>query len=57
MTKRLLIVGTGGYTKEVGQIARRIDPDRVRWNPISYVAMSAGESPAVATWYSKGWNR
>ncbi len=43
MTKRLLIVGTGGYAKEVGQIARRIDPDRVRWNPISYVAMSAGE--------------
>src|SRR5882672_8802057 len=43
MTKRLLIVGTGGYAKEVGQIVRRIDPDGAKWNPISYVATSAAE--------------
>jgi sugar O-acyltransferase (sialic acid O-acetyltransferase NeuD family) len=43
MTKRLLIVGTGGYAKEVAQIVRRIDPDCDTWNPISYVAMSAAE--------------
>ncbi|HYK38650.1 MAG TPA: hypothetical protein VEU98_01420 [Candidatus Eremiobacteraceae bacterium] len=43
MPKRLLIVGTGGYAKEVAQIVRRIDPGLNIWNPISYVAASSGE--------------
>jgi acetyltransferase-like isoleucine patch superfamily enzyme len=43
MSKRLLIVGTGGYAKDVGLIARRIDPHGAIWNPISYVAASRSE--------------
>jgi len=43
MSKRLLIVGTGGYAKEVAQIARRIDPATVTWQSISYVAISPEE--------------
>src|SRR5882672_8136536 len=43
MAKPLLIVGTGGYAKEVGQIARRVDPHCETWNAISYVAISAAE--------------
>ncbi len=40
MAKRLLIIGSGGHAKEIAQIARRIDPERSLWNPISYVADS-----------------
>jgi len=43
MAKRLLIIGSGGHAKEVAQIARRIDPERSIWNPISYVANSRTE--------------
>jgi sugar O-acyltransferase (sialic acid O-acetyltransferase NeuD family) len=43
MVKRLLIVGTGGYAKEVAQIARRIDPRLHVWNSISYVAASPAD--------------
>jgi sugar O-acyltransferase (sialic acid O-acetyltransferase NeuD family) len=43
MVERLLIVGTGGYAKEVAQIARRIDPYLKVWKSISYVASSRGE--------------
>ena len=42
MPRLLLIVGTSGYAKEIGQIARRIDPDCRTWPKISYVA----EKPA-----------
>jgi sugar O-acyltransferase (sialic acid O-acetyltransferase NeuD family) len=38
MSKRLLIVGTSGYAKEVAQIARRIDPGKEIWDAISYVS-------------------
>jgi sugar O-acyltransferase (sialic acid O-acetyltransferase NeuD family) len=38
MPKPLLLVGTGGLAKEIGQLARRIDPDRRIWDVISYVA-------------------
>jgi sugar O-acyltransferase (sialic acid O-acetyltransferase NeuD family) len=38
MTTRLLIVGISGYAKEVAQIARRIDPLKEIWDPISYVS-------------------
>src|SRR5690348_8633494 len=43
MAERLLIVGTGGYAKEVAQIARRIDPCRKVWKSISYVATSRAD--------------
>jgi sugar O-acyltransferase (sialic acid O-acetyltransferase NeuD family) len=43
MAKRLLIVGSGGYAKEVGQIARRIDPRQAVWSSVSYVAASPAE--------------
>lgn len=43
MAKRLLIVGTGGYAKEIAQIARRIDPRLKVWKSISYVAPSAAD--------------
>jgi sugar O-acyltransferase (sialic acid O-acetyltransferase NeuD family) len=43
MAERLLIVGTGGYAKEVAQIARRIDPRLHVWKSISYVATSPAE--------------
>jgi sugar O-acyltransferase (sialic acid O-acetyltransferase NeuD family) len=43
MTKPLLLVGAGGYAKEVGQIARRIDPKGARWDRISYVGVSRAE--------------
>ena len=40
MMKPLLLVGAGGYAREVGQIARRLDPKGIRWDRISYVAMA-----------------
>ena len=43
MVERLLIVGTGGYAKEVAQIARRIDPRPEVWKSISYVAASPAD--------------
>jgi sugar O-acyltransferase (sialic acid O-acetyltransferase NeuD family) len=43
MTKRLLLIGTSGYAKEIAQIVRRIDPHRARWHTISYVAASRDE--------------
>jgi sugar O-acyltransferase (sialic acid O-acetyltransferase NeuD family) len=43
MTKPLLLVGAGGYAKEVAQIARRLDPKGTRWNRLSYVAVSRAE--------------
>jgi sugar O-acyltransferase (sialic acid O-acetyltransferase NeuD family) len=43
MSKRLLLIGTSGYAKEIAQIARRIDPHRERWHTISYVAASRDE--------------
>jgi sugar O-acyltransferase (sialic acid O-acetyltransferase NeuD family) len=43
MAKRLLIVGAGGYAKEVAQIARRVDPHRDIWDSISYVAASPAD--------------
>jgi sugar O-acyltransferase (sialic acid O-acetyltransferase NeuD family) len=43
MPKQLLIVGSGGYAKEIAQIARRIDPQHDLWSPISYVAVSSAE--------------
>ena len=43
MTKPLLLVGAGGYAKEVAQIARRIDPKGARWDRILYVAVSRAE--------------
>jgi len=43
MSKRLLIVGVSGYAKEVGQIARRVDPGKRIWDPISYVSETSIE--------------
>lgn len=43
MTKLLLLVGAGGYAKEIAQIARRIDPKGTRWDRVSYVAISRAE--------------
>jgi sugar O-acyltransferase (sialic acid O-acetyltransferase NeuD family) len=43
MSKRLLIVGISGYAKEVGQIARRVDPRKRIWDPISYVSETSIE--------------
>jgi sugar O-acyltransferase (sialic acid O-acetyltransferase NeuD family) len=43
VARRLCIVGTSGYAKEVAQIARRVDPKRERWDTISYVSHSAAE--------------
>jgi len=43
MPKQLLIVGSGGYAKEVAQIARRIDPSLNAWSPISYVAAAPAD--------------
>jgi sugar O-acyltransferase (sialic acid O-acetyltransferase NeuD family) len=43
MPERLLIVGTSGYAKEIGYIARRIDPDCRLWDKISYVSNSPSE--------------
>jgi sugar O-acyltransferase (sialic acid O-acetyltransferase NeuD family) len=43
MARRLLIIGCGGYAKEVAQIARRIDPCQDVWNSITYVAASLAE--------------
>src|SRR5688572_22950666 len=43
MTKRLLLVGTGGYAKELAQIAKRIDPKGAIWEHILYVATSRAE--------------
>jgi sugar O-acyltransferase (sialic acid O-acetyltransferase NeuD family) len=43
MAERLLVVGTGGFAKEVAQIARRMDPHLDVWNSISYVAASPAE--------------
>lgn len=43
MTKPLLLVGAGGYAKEVAQIAKRLDPNSKRWDRIVYVAVSRAE--------------
>jgi sugar O-acyltransferase (sialic acid O-acetyltransferase NeuD family) len=43
MSRPLLIVGTGGYAKEVAQIARRIDPQLKVWHSICYVSNSPDE--------------
>ena len=43
MPRQLLIVGSGGYAKEVAQIARRIDPSLNVWSPISYVAATPAD--------------
>ncbi len=43
MAERLLIVGAGGFAKEVAQIARRMDPRLEVWKSISYVAASPAE--------------
>ena len=43
MTKPLLLVGAGGYAKEVAQIARRLDPKGTRWDRVVYVATSRAE--------------
>ena len=43
MTKSLLLIGAGGYAKEIAQIARRIDPKATRWERIVYVAISRKE--------------
>ena len=43
MARRLLLIGTSGYAKEIAQIARRIDPNRARWDEISYVGVSRAE--------------
>ena len=43
MTKPLLLIGAGGYAKEIAQVARRIDPKGTRWDRISYVAISRAE--------------
>ncbi len=37
MPRELLIVGTGGLSKEAAQLARRMDPEGARWHRISYV--------------------
>jgi UDP-3-O-[3-hydroxymyristoyl] glucosamine N-acyltransferase len=43
MTKPLLLIGTGGYAKEVAQIAKRFDPGGTRWDRMLYVATSRAE--------------
>jgi acetyltransferase-like isoleucine patch superfamily enzyme len=47
MTKPLLLVGAGGYAKEVAQIARRLDPKGMRWDRIHYVAIARAEIGTV----------
>ena len=34
----LVIIGTGGLAKEMGQLARQIDPNATRWRQIHYCA-------------------
>lgn len=46
MARRLCIVGTSGYAKEVAQIARRADPSRDLWETLSYVSESPAEKGA-----------
>ena len=43
MTKPLLLIGAGGYAKEVAQIAKRLDAKGMRWDRILYVATSRAE--------------
>jgi sugar O-acyltransferase (sialic acid O-acetyltransferase NeuD family) len=43
MPAELLIVGTGGLAKEVAQLARRIDPQGLRWSRMAYVTRDRGE--------------
>jgi len=35
-SNQLVIIGTGGFAKEVAQLARQIDPEKHRWEKISY---------------------
>ena len=37
MPAELLIVGTGGLAKEAAQLARRMDPQGLRWDRMAYV--------------------
>jgi len=39
----LYIIGTGGLAKEAAQLARRIDPDSIRWQRIRYVTHAPSE--------------
>jgi sugar O-acyltransferase (sialic acid O-acetyltransferase NeuD family) len=38
--RELVIVGTGGLSKEAAQLARRMDPGAQRWHQVSYAAES-----------------
>jgi sugar O-acyltransferase (sialic acid O-acetyltransferase NeuD family) len=38
--RELFILGTGGFAKEVGQLARKIDPQSKRWKKYIYVTRS-----------------
>jgi len=48
MSRRLLLIGTSGYAREIAQIARRIDPHHTRWDHISYVAVTCAEIGAAS---------
>ncbi len=39
--RNLVIIGTGGLAKELAQLARQIDPRRLRWDEITYCADGA----------------
>src|SRR5262245_42916920 len=47
MAERILIFGTGGLAKEIGQLVRRIDPEGRRWKSLSYVAARASDKGAT----------
>ncbi len=38
MPRELLIIGSGGLSKEVALVARRIDPNGERWHKLGYVS-------------------
>ena len=38
--REMLVIGSGGFAKEVAQLVRQLDPDGSRWASISYVSDS-----------------
>ena len=47
MPTELLIVGTGGLAKEAAQLARRMDPQGLRWDRMAYVTCDPEQLGAV----------
>lgn len=43
MPRPLYVIGAGGLAKEVGQLARQVDPIASRWSRIAYVAQDSDE--------------